>query len=198
MSLSLLSLGIGSFLFHASLRQTLMWVDELSMLGLTWSLLQAVLTVRQNQATTRTITIALAVFFPLFSAFYVQSGQIIYQVIAFASGLVLVAAWSMYLLHFKKPGYPEAQRWDWNYRTWRSIAICLFGYGIWNIDLEFCAQLRKLRADIGLPWGWLFELHGWWHILTAIGGSGFMDVAREIRGYETQSDRNHRQPAKRH
>ncbi|KAK4462638.1 hypothetical protein QBC42DRAFT_286249 [Cladorrhinum samala] len=35
MSLSLLLLGIGSFLFHATLRQTMEFCDELSILGLT-------------------------------------------------------------------------------------------------------------------------------------------------------------------
>ena len=61
------------------------------------------------------------------------------------------------------------------------MGFCVLGYLLWNIDLEFCMQLRELRAQVGLPWAWLLELHGWWHVLTAIGADRFMNVARELR-----------------
>ena len=189
MSFALLVLGVGSFLFHASMRQTLMLVDDLSMLLVMWSLLQATVVIRQTPAKARLISTGLAIFFPLFSAFYIQSGMIIYQVIAFALGLILVAARTQYLYHWLQPGYPKALSQDWNFRTWKAILICVFGYVLWNIDLEFCAELRQMRAQIGLPWAWLLELHGWWHILTAIGASGFMVVAREVRQYEATREK---------
>lgn len=181
MSVSLLVLGIGSFLFHASLRQTLEFADELSMLGLNWSMLQAVLTARQSPAKARLISTALAVVFIGFSVFYVWSAKIIYQVIAFSSGIGLVTLRCQYLYHWAQPAFPKAKSHDWNVRTWKSIGVCLFGYGLWHIDLEFCAQLRDMKERVGLPWAWVFELHGWWHIFTAIGASMFMNVARDIR-----------------
>lgn len=181
MSISLLVLGVASFLFHASLRQTLQFADGLSMLGLAWSLLQATLTARQSPARTRFITIGLAVIFPLFSAFYVWSGKIIYHTIAFAIMTVLIALRGHYLFHWMKPGFPEAKRRTWSARTWQSVFACLFGFVLWNIDLEYCAELRSFRERAGLPWAWLFELHGWWHVLTAISASRFMDVVREMR-----------------
>ncbi|PGH06786.1 hypothetical protein AJ79_06427 [Helicocarpus griseus UAMH5409] len=45
----------------------------------------------------------------------------------------------------------------------------LAAYGLWLIDVFACPSLRAVRHAIGLPFAWLFELHGWWHILTAIG-----------------------------
>ncbi|KAK2793856.1 hypothetical protein FQN51_001013 [Onygenales sp. PD_10] len=45
----------------------------------------------------------------------------------------------------------------------------LAAYVIWLIDVFACPSLRAIRHTIGLPWAWIFELHGWWHILTAIG-----------------------------
>jgi dihydroceramidase len=27
---------------------------------------------------------------------------------------------------------------------------------------------------MGMPWGFLLEFHGWWHVLTAIGAYVFM------------------------
>jgi dihydroceramidase len=180
MSLSLLNLGIGSFLFHATLRQTLQFVDDLSMLILAWSMLQSVLVARQSPARARVLSTVLGVGVSGFSAFYLRSGQIIYHVIAFATMIALVASRSQYLYHWN-PVFPKEQCRSWNFRTWQSIFTCLFGYVLWNIDLEFCAQLREWRGHLGLPWAFLLELHGWWHILTAIGASQFMNVAREIR-----------------
>ncbi|KAI1761298.1 ceramidase [Hypoxylon sp. FL1150] len=180
MSVSLLVLGIGSFLFHASLRSITEFADEFSMLGLTWSMLQASLTVRQSPAKARLISIGLAVIFTAFSAFYLQSPQIIYQVIAFASGILAVILRSQYVFHLIQPAFPKAKSRDWNARTWKGIFTCLAGYLLWNIDLQYCAELRALRHQLGLPWAWLFELHGWWHILTAIGADQFMNVAREV------------------
>ena len=181
MSLTLLNLGIGSFLFHASLRQTLQFVDDLSMIILAWSLLQSVAVVRQSPQKARALSVFLGLVVSLFCAFYVWSGKIIYQVIAFATMIGLVALRSQYLYHWK-PILSKDKCRSLNKRTWQSIFTCLFAYAIWNVDLEFCAQLRAIREQIGLPWAWLLELHGWWHILTAIGASLFMNVAREIHG----------------
>ncbi|KAK3181495.1 alkaline ceramidase ydc1 [Lecanicillium sp. MT-2017a] len=191
MSVSLLVLGICSFLFHASLRQTLEFADEFSMLGLSWSLLQATLTIRQSRSKVREITIDLAFCFVSFAIFYVRSPKIIFQVIAFIVSLLIVILRTQYLDHFAEPALPKEKSSDWNARTWRAIIICVFGYFLWNIDLEFCALLREMRQSAGLPWAWALEFHGWWHVLTAIGASQFMDVAREIRaevGCENQED----------
>ncbi|KID95894.1 alkaline ceramidase family protein, partial [Metarhizium majus ARSEF 297] len=182
MSISLLSLGFGSFLFHASLRQTLEFADEFSMLGLTWSMLQATLTLRQSPIRSRSISIGLAFVFITFAGFYIQSPRIIYQVIAFATGILLVILRTQYLYHWLQPApFAKAKSRDWNMRTWKAIGVCLIGYVLWNIDLEYCATLRAVRRQVGLPWAWLFEFHGLWHVLTAIGASQFMNVAREMR-----------------
>lgn len=180
-SMALLGLGIGSFLFHASLRQTLQFVDELSMFGLCWSFLQGTLTARQSPTKARFITASLAFTITLVSAFYVWSGNILYHVIAFATMMVLVTLRGQYLFHRAKPRFPDDKSRSWNIRTWQSIFICLCGYVLWNIDLEYCAELRSLRERVGLPWAWLFEFHGWWHVLTAIGADRFAYVVRELR-----------------
>ncbi|PGG98672.1 dihydroceramidase [Blastomyces parvus] len=45
----------------------------------------------------------------------------------------------------------------------------LAAYGLWLVDVFACPSLRSIRHAIGLPLAWIFELHGWWHVLTAIG-----------------------------
>lgn len=181
MSTSLFVLGVGSFFYHASLRQGLQFVDDLSMLVLAWSMLQATLTFRQPPARTRLITVGLAVVVPLFSICYVWSPNVLYHTAAFLSMIAILTFRTIYLFHRLQPAFPPAKSQDWGVRTWKAIIISLVGYVLWNIDLEYCAELREFRERVGLPWAWLFELHGWWHILTAIGASTFMDVVREMQ-----------------
>ncbi|KID75228.1 Alkaline ceramidase 3 [Metarhizium brunneum] len=181
MSASLFVLGIGSFLFHASLRQTLEFADEFSMLGLTWAMLQATLTTGQSRTKSRLVSTGLAVCFASFAIFYLQSPKIIYQVIAFVACVFVLILRAQYLLYWLQPALPEVKRRDWNKRTWNAVFLCVLGYFLWNIDLEYCAALRSIRQQLGLPWAWLFELHGWWHVLTAIGAAQCMNVAREVR-----------------
>jgi dihydroceramidase len=183
LSVSLLALGIGSFLFHASMKYALEFVDELSMLLLAWSMLQAALTARQTPVVASRITWGLTVFFLGFAAFHVFSAQIIYQVIVFLLSITAIMLRNQYIFHWAKPPLPRPEARDWNRRIWQAFGISMFGYLLWNIDLELCHVLRSTRAQIGLPWAWLLELHGWWHILTAIGADRSMNVAREIRDW---------------
>jgi dihydroceramidase len=186
MSLSLLVLGINSFLFHATMRQTLQFADELSMLGLAWSMLHGLLTTRVSSSThssnqRRIITGGLATTIPAFAAFYVSTGKIIYHASAFAGMMVIVVARCHYLLHYLQPPFPQAKRARWLAQGRGALALLLLGYGLWHIDLEFCAELRSLREQMGLPWAWALELHGWWHVLTAVAASRLLNIVREMR-----------------
>jgi len=49
------------------------------------------------------------------------------------------------------------------------LSIFLCGFGIWNLDNQYCSTIRQWRHQIGLPWGLLLEGHGWWHLMTGIG-----------------------------
>ncbi|KAJ5679410.1 hypothetical protein N7462_007654 [Penicillium macrosclerotiorum] len=49
------------------------------------------------------------------------------------------------------------------------LSMFLGGFFIWNLDNQFCSQIRQLRRKVGLPWGIFLEGHGWWHIMTGIG-----------------------------
>jgi dihydroceramidase len=55
------------------------------------------------------------------------------------------------------------------------------GLLVWNIDNNFCTQLRAARASIGEPWNGLLQLHGWWHVLAGLGGYGFIVFCQYLR-----------------
>ncbi|RMZ75941.1 hypothetical protein DV738_g5241, partial [Chaetothyriales sp. CBS 135597] len=49
------------------------------------------------------------------------------------------------------------------------LSIFLGGFAIWGLDRVYCSTFRRWRRQIGMPWGFLLEGHGWWHLMTAIG-----------------------------
>lgn len=49
------------------------------------------------------------------------------------------------------------------------ILSFITGWGIWNIDIHLCQFWRFTRREIGMPWGFFLEGHGWWHLLTGYG-----------------------------
>lgn len=60
------------------------------------------------------------------------------------------------------------------------VASAVFGYFLWNIDVYCCPQLTWLKRSIGLPFGMLLELHGWWHVWTGIGAYVFMALVEYL------------------
>ncbi|KAJ5778008.1 hypothetical protein N7520_001254 [Penicillium odoratum] len=49
------------------------------------------------------------------------------------------------------------------------LSMFLGGFAIWNLDNQFCSNIRRWRRVVGLPWGIFLEGHGWWHIMTGLG-----------------------------
>lgn len=49
------------------------------------------------------------------------------------------------------------------------LSIFLGGFWLWHLDNVHCSTLRRWRREIGMPWGFLLEGHGWWHLMTGIG-----------------------------
>lgn len=49
------------------------------------------------------------------------------------------------------------------------VGLFVFGYILWNLDIHLCPTWRHLRREIGMPYGFLLEGHGWWHVFTGLG-----------------------------
>ena len=91
-----------------------------------------------------------------------------------------------------------------------TIATFVTGYALWWVDILLCTKLRSWRAQMGLPWAFFLELHGWsgspplksfleipthkeattmlicdsfkrWHVLTAVGVYCYIDLVEELR-----------------
>lgn len=55
----------------------------------------------------------------------------------------------------------EALRVMWNMIAF-GLSIFLGGFAIWHLDNVYCSYLIKWRREIGMPWGFVLEGHGWW------------------------------------
>ncbi|EQK99827.1 arylsulfatase [Ophiocordyceps sinensis CO18] len=72
--------------------------------------------------------------------------------------------------------------------TFFGFSNFIFGYLVWLMDGWACRILTKTRHSVGLPWAFLLELHGWWHIFTAIGGYTAVAVVDMITSGEVNKD----------
>lgn len=61
-----------------------------------------------------------------------------------------------------------------------AIVSYLGAFGLWNIDNYFCLKLHDLREQMG-GFGFLLQLHGWWHVFTGLGTYLWITLASYVR-----------------
>ncbi|KIV86887.1 hypothetical protein, variant [Exophiala sideris] len=61
------------------------------------------------------------------------------------------------------------------------ITVFVGGFGIWALDNTYCSTLRQWRRNIGMPWGFVLEGHGWWHLMTGLGAYCYILWAIHLR-----------------
>lgn len=159
--------GVGSWLFHMTLKYEFQLLDELPMIYATcipmWSVFS------EGVTTKKSITIGTSVLFGanLLTAVYLYFKDPTIHQVAYALLNVFIVGRSHYLtLKFVKDPVDRAKL----FRTMiRGVGTFLTGYALWNMDVHFCNSWIKLRRNIGMPYGFFFELHSWWHVLTGTG-----------------------------
>lgn len=183
MAVSLFLVGIASLMFHATLHQELQYFDDLSMLVLCASFLIPVWSARQSSSVGNIVSTIITVSVSAVSVAYVRTGNISFHTYSFAALMTLSWPRTLYLIRSSKPAKGARVEKGWRSRQVRTLAkagvLVAIGFALWNIDLEKCTELRVWRSRIGLPWAWLLELHGWWHILTAAAAYEYMKVAKD-------------------
>jgi dihydroceramidase len=166
-SLGFAIVGIGSWLFHMTLKYEFQLMDELPMVYATcipvWSVLS------EGSSKKRSVSIGAGVLFGanVLTAVYLYFKDPTIHQVAYALLNVLVVGQSVILT--KKHVHDEVAK----KRLFRcmslGITIFLSGYFLWNLDVHFCSSWTKIRHHVGIPYGFLFELHAWWHVLTGTG-----------------------------
>jgi dihydroceramidase len=178
MSVALLVLGINSFIFHATMKHTTQYCDEIGMLILGGSLLQGVYTINQSPTVVKVMNMTIYAAVGVLSALYVRTGNILHHVYSFNTMIGLVGVRTIYLIFSRNRSAHERNSLLKHYG--KAVGILVVAYLLWQVDLEKCFELRKIREALGLPLAWILELHGWWHVLTALGASEYIRLIRAM------------------
>lgn len=183
--LVLLLVGIGSFLFHATLKYEMQLLDELSMIYLSCTTFFAIFSHGKSKLVAAFVflfTVSLAVFVSVYYH-YLQDPVFHQNAFALLTATNIFRGWYE-MEQLLRPSRraessknspthdaKEQERIDrrdfeilntmWSLSL-SGVALIGIGFLIWNLDNIFCPHIRQWRRDIGLPWGIVLEGHGWW------------------------------------
>lgn len=180
MAVSLIFIGVFSFIFHATLHRETQFLDEMSMFFLGSSFLQPLYTNGFSSKTTQTaITTVLLSVVVAISAVYYQTRVVELHWGAFFLMENLIWPRALWIVYYSRPR-PAEEMSRLKRQFWSATGVMALAVILWTVDLTWCPPLRALRAAMGQPFAIFLELHGWWHVLTAVSASKYIELIREI------------------
>jgi dihydroceramidase len=163
----LIGVGLLSAWFHATLKYHSQMGDDLSMFLAVGAILHQLLCFHATPSQRRAYTALILGTVGPISVYHVWADEIYVHEITFAVMIFMVSRLTRKLI--KRQVKSEQSRKKLGRMATFGIGSGLFGYFLWNIDFHLCGYVTRFKHWVGLPWGFLFELHGWWHVLTGIG-----------------------------
>ncbi|KAL3235316.1 Alkaline ceramidase YPC1 [Nakaseomyces bracarensis] len=170
--------GVGSWLFHMTLKYRFQLLDELPMIYAMcvpcWSLITEIFeTFTDNSGPLSRFkqvfiaSLILATTSGVTVVYLIVKNATIHQ--AFFGCLIGVVAFSsayMVINYVKDP----IQKKNLYHSMIMGATFFMSGYAVWLMDIHLCSLWRFIRREyLLLPLGLLLELHGWWHVLTGLG-----------------------------
>lgn len=183
--LGIAGVGLGSALFHTTLKNYTQWMDDLSMLIATATVLHRVFTFDKSLKTTVISGIAATVSMALFIAWHCITDEVVMHPILFGIMIAIVGIKTRSIIS-QRVSNLEVRKEVTKLVTWGGVTF-VTGFILWNIDNIYCPQLTKFKRKIGMPWSFIFELHGWWHIFTGIGAYTFIALVEYLTSIEAGS-----------
>jgi len=167
--------GVGSFLFHATLLFEAQLADELPMIYVGSMCLFICFDDEPGYGVkslrSRLLIVLLILFDVLFSwSYYVYRNPVYHQVV-FASLVLTTAVRITYILNWSDAAQriPPAAKKTISELFGTGSVLFVLGFLIWNLDNIFCDFLTEKKLYVGWPFAFLLEGHSWWHILTGAG-----------------------------
>ncbi|RAH75722.1 ceramidase [Aspergillus aculeatinus CBS 121060] len=171
----LIGVGLCSPGFHLSLKYHTQMMDDLSMLLTTTPLLHRVLTVNTSAQTSSRVALALGAALLGLAAVHVATDELVLHAVGFVGSVTVIGVRTMQLIQQRTSRGSVARRELWALVRFGAV-IFHVGYAVWLVDGWACPVLRRWRAAVGVPWAFVLELHGWWHIFTGVGAYTFIAV----------------------
>ncbi|KAL3487391.1 alkaline ceramidase family protein [Aspergillus germanicus] len=167
----LMAVGLCSGAFHMSMKYHTQMMDDLAMHFATTPVLHRVLTVNSTRQTSIISAWILACALAALLTFHMVTDKLILHSVCFGVMVTVIGARTMQLVKQRTEPGSEARR-----RIW----------GVWA-----CKALQNARSILGLPLGFVLELHGWWHIFTAIGAYLFIAIVDHLVEGEDHRELDH-------
>ena len=171
--------GVGSFLFHTTLKYPWQLFDELNMIYTTCLMVYVGLSYRKSSAAQIALAVGLVVFCTFVTLYYHYLQDPTFHQTVYAALTIFIVFKSCYDMEYTlRPSLRNSeheqklikeQERDMSIlrAMWVLVAFGIFvflsGFALWGIDRVACSQLRLWRRQIGLPWGkdhdiyWIFD-----------------------------------------
>lgn len=168
--------GLGSLMFHATLKWSMQLCDEIPMIFMACQILHCIVYPNNKKEVLKApwwikSSLPLHGIAALVSASYVIIGNPIFHEVCFAAILVACVFNYPNFMNQNLIGHPEekimrhkAQR-----MVIKAVLLIVGAFGIWNVDNVACKHLRFLRNSLFGPFlilSPLLQFHALWHILT--------------------------------
>lgn len=166
-ALGFITVGVGSWMFHMSLLYEFQLLDELPMIYATCIPYWIVFSHGQTQTQSRKIAAQITFAALALTAIYLHYRDPTIHQAAYGilNAIIILKGVNLSYTYCNDP----AARRNLNLLSALGIASFLSGYALWNLDIHLCDMWRSTRREIGIPWGFFLEGHGWWHLLTGYG-----------------------------
>ncbi|KAJ5225919.1 hypothetical protein N7468_007144 [Penicillium chermesinum] len=182
----LIGVGVCSAGYHMTLKYHTQMSDELSMHLLTTPLLFRILTFQVSPRNTKLIGAVLLTLFTIVMVVHMVMDEFVVHAVSFGLAVWLIARRTTRMIPEQIPDLVLRKKLR-NLSFFGCFSF-LFGYFVWLIDEFACAHLTQIRNSVGLPLAFVFELHGWWHFFTAIGGYIAVVTVDKITSGEVHED----------
>ncbi|OAQ66094.1 alkaline ceramidase family protein [Pochonia chlamydosporia 170] len=179
--------GICSALFHGTLKFHAQMGDDLSMLVASSCVLYRAMTFDRTWPEIKTFTVVLVVSLATVIVYHVATDEQVVHELAFVLLIFLVGLRTRSLIKTRVKS--ESQQATLRRNTLFGAACFAIGYFLWQLDLRYCSQLTRYKRQVGMPWSFLLEFHGYWHVLTAIGACTFMVMVEDLTNEDKAKDR---------
>ena len=166
--------GLGSALFHATLKYELQMLDELPMVYLALVMVFTLLEIQPGSRYGRRLPIALASYGALVTLVCAFArGRFQFWFFQMSFGLIeMFALYRVYLLY--KASESARVR-----RLFRfGMGAYVLAVELWFVDIAFCGFVSRTLPSIGIPNP---ELHAVWHVLVSFGFYLLVVLVAEVR-----------------
>ncbi|KAJ6087470.1 hypothetical protein N7467_006384 [Penicillium canescens] len=182
----LIGVGVCSGGYHMTLKYHTQMLDELSMHLLTTPLLYRILAFKASPQRTTIVGLILLTLFTLVMVIHIVMDEFILHAVSFGIAVYLIATESLKIIAQQVPDLLIRKKIR-NIAFFGSFSFA-FGYIVWLIDDWACGILTETRHLVGLPLAFFTELHGWWHIFTAIGGYAAVAIVDLVTAGKVHDD----------